>query len=202
MPAGLAPEHAKHVLGVQGNLWAEFIPNYRHLQYMAYPRACALAEIGWTPAGQREWEDFQARMQAHAARLQARGVALRPLTPAHRVGGWQPAELAEQFKTLEWDVTPWMERRSSASAPAERPVRVEFMYESGAHRLDIEWVALLADGVEVARDTHAGFTGDRSEKNEYKLPLKEYRAGVKYIIRASIRSGGGMDSRGSVWIWE
>ena len=69
------PEDKKHhVLGGGGNLWTEFIPNYGHLMYMAYPRACALAETLWSSQESRNWPDFKARMKTHAARLEAMGV--------------------------------------------------------------------------------------------------------------------------------
>ncbi|MGZ3871631.1 MAG: family 20 glycosylhydrolase, partial [Mucilaginibacter sp.] len=44
----LTPDEAKYILGVQGNIWAEKIPNLKHLEYMVYPRALAVAELGWS----------------------------------------------------------------------------------------------------------------------------------------------------------
>ncbi len=44
----LTPEQQKFILGVQGNLWCEYIPTPMQLQYMALPRMSAIAEIGWT----------------------------------------------------------------------------------------------------------------------------------------------------------
>ena len=44
----LSPEEQKFILGVQGNLWCEYIPTRMQLQYMALPRMGAIAEIGWT----------------------------------------------------------------------------------------------------------------------------------------------------------
>lgn len=50
-----------HLLGLQGNLWAEHIPSVEHLEFMAFPRAFALAEIGWTPQALRNYDDFRGR---------------------------------------------------------------------------------------------------------------------------------------------
>lgn len=47
--------------GVQGNLWCEYIPTAEQAEYMLYPRAVAIAEIGWTPQANRNWEDFYRR---------------------------------------------------------------------------------------------------------------------------------------------
>ena len=61
------------LMGIQGNLWSEEIPNFRHLQYMAWPRALAIAETAWTPAERtRNWPDFVRRVEHHFERFDAR----------------------------------------------------------------------------------------------------------------------------------
>ena len=77
VPAALA-EHAAHVLGVQGNIWTEYIPSESQVQYMAFPRALALAEVAWTPPGLRSPADFRARLTAHRPLLDRLGVGYRP----------------------------------------------------------------------------------------------------------------------------
>ena len=69
--ADLDPQAAKHVLGVQGNLWSEKISDLRQLEYQAFPRACALAEVGWSVAAQRSGDEFHLRMGTHLKRLEA-----------------------------------------------------------------------------------------------------------------------------------
>ncbi len=66
------------VLGVQCQLWREVILDDAHLEYMAFPRACALAEVGWS-AQCDDFADFQARLGQHLQRLDAYGVNYRPL---------------------------------------------------------------------------------------------------------------------------
>src|SRR3546814_13472731 len=46
VPEGVKPEM---ILGGQGNLWAESVPNGRHAEYMTWPRGLALAEVFWSP---------------------------------------------------------------------------------------------------------------------------------------------------------
>jgi len=79
IPQDIAAEKAGHVLGVQGQLWGEFISNTPHLEYMAYPRAAALAEIGWSPKTSRDYKNFLARLGCHLKRLDAAGVNYRKL---------------------------------------------------------------------------------------------------------------------------
>jgi hexosaminidase len=74
---GLAPQHHRRVLGAQGQLWSEYIPDGRNLEYKAYPRATALAEVVWSMPRRRDWADFQARLARHQERLAAAGVNFR-----------------------------------------------------------------------------------------------------------------------------
>ena len=71
--AGIPAESLGHLLGVQGNLWHEMIPAPSHTEYMLYPRAFAIAEIGWSPAEGKDAADFRERAMAHAAALRERG---------------------------------------------------------------------------------------------------------------------------------
>jgi hexosaminidase len=48
---------------VQGNLWGESIQNETHAHYMLFPRLQAIAEVGWTPADNRNWPDFVNRLE-------------------------------------------------------------------------------------------------------------------------------------------
>ena len=69
MPTNVPPELQSFILGAQGNLWTEQIPNLRHAEYMTFPRACALAEVIWSAKDARDWADFMRRLQIHVRRL-------------------------------------------------------------------------------------------------------------------------------------
>lgn len=79
IPAALTPDQAKHVLGAQAQLWSEYIADAKQLQYMAYPRACALCEVLWSPAKDRNLDAFRNRLKLHLQRLGAASVNYRPL---------------------------------------------------------------------------------------------------------------------------
>jgi hexosaminidase len=81
IPAGLAADKIKHILGAAGNLWTEKVPNYAHAQYMTYPRACAMAEVTWTDPKLKDWKDFRNRLDVHLQRLKAQGVDYRQSRP-------------------------------------------------------------------------------------------------------------------------
>jgi len=76
---GLSPAAAKHVLGAQGQLWSEYMPSIKHVEYMAFPRACALSEVIWLPKEQKNFVDFTKRMQVQQQRFDAAGVNYRKL---------------------------------------------------------------------------------------------------------------------------
>ncbi len=77
VPAALSPDQAAHVLGAQGNVWTEFMKTPEQVEYMAYPRALAMAEVAWSPAAARDLGDFERRLPAQLRRLEARGVNFR-----------------------------------------------------------------------------------------------------------------------------
>jgi hexosaminidase len=62
------------VLGVEAPIWTETARNLTSLQYLAFPRLPAVAEVAWTPAAGRDWEGFRARLAAHAPRWRLLGI--------------------------------------------------------------------------------------------------------------------------------
>jgi hexosaminidase len=62
---------ANYILGGQGNLWTEVIPNLDFAYYMTYPRAFALSETFWTPKDKKNWESFISRTEAQFIRFDA-----------------------------------------------------------------------------------------------------------------------------------
>jgi hexosaminidase len=70
----LSTGERSHVLGLQGNLWTEHMQTEARVQWMALPRAAALAEVGWSPAARRRWPDFLQRLVPMFARYRAFGL--------------------------------------------------------------------------------------------------------------------------------
>ena len=71
----LSAEQRAHIIGVQANLWTEHMPSEHDVALMAFPRAAAVAEFGWTAPERKDWADFQARLPAELARDRALGLA-------------------------------------------------------------------------------------------------------------------------------
>jgi hexosaminidase len=74
MPAKIADDARKHVLGLQGNLWTEHIRTEERVDWMAFPRAAAIAELGWSQPEKRAWREFERRIATLFARYDAFGL--------------------------------------------------------------------------------------------------------------------------------
>ena len=92
-PVDGIPDGAQgHVLGVQGNLWHEYIPTPEHTEYMLWPRAFAIAEIGWTLPANKDWTSFHTRALAQADQLKEKG--------------YHPFNLREEFGERKVSLAP------------------------------------------------------------------------------------------------
>ena len=89
LPGPLASS-ASHVLGVQVNLWTEHVRKEKWAAYMTWPRAAALAEVGWSPPERRDWSDFLRRLPLEFERYRALGVPFSAavFAPPRTLGPW------------------------------------------------------------------------------------------------------------------
>jgi len=76
-PAVLSARERGHILGVQGNVWSEHMPNAEVAEYAAFPRALALAEVGWSAQSARDYADFERRLANQYPRLDRAGIRYR-----------------------------------------------------------------------------------------------------------------------------
>jgi hexosaminidase len=67
------------VLGVEAPLWTETITTLAEIEYMTFPRLTGIAEVGWSPAHGRDWDDYRERLEAHVRRWDALGISHHPL---------------------------------------------------------------------------------------------------------------------------
>ena len=74
VPPELTAEEGKYIIGAQGNVWTEYIPTSDHVEYMAFPRLSALAEVVWTNESNKNFSNFKSRMIKHYKRLDAVGT--------------------------------------------------------------------------------------------------------------------------------
>lgn len=106
------------------------------------------------------------------------------------IGEWNPGGIKGDWTTVE------------LSIPSDKLADIRavvFRYSRGDHRLEIRSVELVADGRVVARDAHFGYAGIPDSRNVYRLAVHAgTAANNRCVIRASVKGGGGTDSRGAV----
>ena len=74
-PANFIPGiNKENIIGIEAPLWTETITNMDELEYMVFPRLLGLAEIGWTPAELRDWDDYKNRVGKFGKRMEEMGI--------------------------------------------------------------------------------------------------------------------------------
>lgn len=192
-PGELTAEGRKNILGAQGQLWTELMPRTDDVEYQAFPRACALAELTWTaPERRKDTAAFMNRLAKHGERLTALGLNHRQVT-ASATTGWMPAVLAGgQPFTLP------IPAALAAKVAQGETLTATFNYREGGNGLDIVSVELLADGNPVATDKHKGFAGTHPSDAVYRVTLPKGAKAGKLSLRVTAKGAGGSDSTGDV----
>lgn len=108
VPAEMTPDEERLLLGVQANLWAEWIPTDSHYEYMMWPRLMALAEVAWSRPGRKDYEAFRQRALQASEQLRGRGYAPFDLRTEY---GERPESLEPKHHLAEGCpvsyATPW-----------------------------------------------------------------------------------------------
>ena len=90
----------KHILGLQGNLWCEYVTTCEHAEYMLYPRMFAIAETGWSPAAAKDFPGFRERALTMAGSFHRKGYRTFDLNTESELArsGFQRFEQLEEYK--------------------------------------------------------------------------------------------------------
>jgi len=77
VPEKLSADEAKYIIGAQANMWSEYFETTSYVEYMLLPRLCALSEVVWTPASEKNYTDFSNRLLKHYELLASRNINFR-----------------------------------------------------------------------------------------------------------------------------
>lgn len=78
-PANLVPEIKKeNIVGIEAPLWSETVSNLQEAEYLMFPRLLGYAEIGWTPANLRDWNNYKGRLANHGGRMKLMDINFYP----------------------------------------------------------------------------------------------------------------------------
>jgi hexosaminidase len=100
-PAALTPAQNKFILGVQANLWTEYIATEKKVEYLLLPRLLALSEVAWTPLANKNYTDFsETRVPRHLAWFDKNGFNYRvPVAIGAKDTSYTAAQLTVNLKT-------------------------------------------------------------------------------------------------------
>ena len=135
----------------------------------------------YSPEHQQAMAEMRERIEAQTLAEQGK-----------KIGSWKPEQIATEWNSITVDLSKQLDDAGE--------YEVEFRYAKGANRLDIRSVSLLRNGVEIASDKHAGSTGHKHSQNVYQLKLKDFAFNTKYELKAEIRSNGGTQSYGGIYL--
>ena len=76
--SGVKPEAEKNILGVEGELWTEFVHTIEKVDFNLFPRLAAVSEVGWTPKEKKDFKSFVARLDDYESILKELGVNYAP----------------------------------------------------------------------------------------------------------------------------
>ncbi|MFY7953615.1 MAG: family 20 glycosylhydrolase, partial [Armatimonadaceae bacterium] len=197
VPPGLSAAEGARILGLQGNLWTIFANNDTLLQIQAFPRLCAVAEVGWSAVKRPGFADFAARLALHRARLSALGIGAWEEPPSRKVADWAPDPALAKG-------TVWRYPLAKGSLVAG-DLQIWFRYAGGTDALSIRGVRLMAGGKVVAQDIHAGVAGSDHRGNLYRMTVPASAVQRELWLESEVFvepwSGGGKgDSKGTVTI--
>lgn len=157
---GLSEEGRKNVWGAQCQLWSELMPKPEHMEYQAYPRLTALAELTWTQQAAKDYNHYYKRLLFHTKRLDALNVNYRFVDP-FPLGRWNKNSSASTMKLAV--------AAESLSEQAEEVV-VE-LRSTNNKPLTVAKVEILNDGQVFSVDEHLGKTDSNGLNNAYTVKL-------------------------------
>ena len=198
VPDEIPQSKARYIKGLEGNIWTEHVPDRDRLDFQVYPRLSALAEAAWSSRDNRNWENFESRMQTHYKRLMKLGVKYgfneldKYMKGSTVIGLWEAGQMKEGGVILDWDISGFIDGPGKYNAI--------FLYTNGTAAVQIAWSAILEQGTEIQKDVHTGWSGRDKRDIVYTFNLKEFNPKAKYTLKANLTPQGNTNSNGEVRI--
>ena len=148
----------KHVIGLQGNIWREYMKNNDRVDYQAFPRAMAIAEIGWTENANKNWKSFTERMVTEFQRMDAMNI--KPCTNFFDVNVNTHAEKDAPLKVILESFYPNAEIRYTIDG--SEPTHASALYEQPfilEGNIDLK-AAAFKDGKMLGKVSHKPLYGN------------------------------------------
>jgi hypothetical protein len=191
---GIESKYQRYIIGVQGNLWNEYVWGKSDLEWKLYPRSAAVAEIGWSLLAAKDWNRFLTGLSLHE--LKRLGYLNRNAAPIASgiAASWAIGEIPTKWVTMHCPVTGAVDQIGECQAA--------FIFTGGANALQINNVKLYVDGVQVWSDSHMGIAGDPPVDNIWTLwSFLPAVVGETWITANVPCAGGGSDSSGHIYAY-
>ncbi|KAK8899125.1 hypothetical protein M9Y10_001426 [Tritrichomonas musculus] len=191
---GISEDCTSKIIGLQGNLWSEYVWERTDLQYKIFPRCIAISETGWVENDKKNWQRFVNSYSYKASKiLQNMGIVDAGLQFGPP-GQWKKGEL---FKDK------WV----SVEFPLDQAVNVNgnleaaFAYKDGLCETHVRNVKLLFTDAVAATDEHESVVGFESENSVYNMYTTTKATPTSIKIQAEMMCKGGDDCEGEIFLY-
>lgn len=182
VPEELTAKEKKLITGIQGNLWTEYVPTEEHVEYMLYPRALAIAEIGWTKPENKSWERFRKRAVLASKGLRQMGYNAFPLERefGNRPEARQRKEHLALGKAVTYQAPFWQTYPAAGAAALTDGIRGGWNYNDGC------WQGFVSKKrLDVVIDLEASLPVKRIQADFMQICGPEVYLPAKVIISVS-----------------
>jgi hexosaminidase len=192
---GVQDQYKKYIVGVQGNIWTEYVWTQENFEWKVFPRVSAIAEVGWTQTDNLDWPSYLSRLtNAEYKRLAIRGIKPAPIA-AGPPAQWERNEVPTKMTNLRWSVT--------GCIGAEGAYQIAFIYTGGKDPLTVSDVRLFINGVQAGADAHEGVAYETSSDNIWNIRTSisaENKRSYTSTIANVVYYGRG-DSSGKIYVY-
>lgn len=192
---GIPEESHKYIMGVQGNQWTEYVwGGDCDVQHKIFPRAAAVAEVGWTTKENKNWDRFlNSEIRAMRKRFEMAHINAAPVQLGKRAL-WSPDTVTTSYQTYTWDIT--------GAVKDAGEYRAMFIFTGGSNELNVKNVQLFFNDKQVAHDDHEGVASwVDTNNNVWTLTTSEKREGRKVYLKADIQGVQGTDTYGEAAVY-
>ena len=189
---GLDEKYHKFILGVQGNLWSEYVWEREDLEWKLFPRILAVSEIAWSQLDQKNWYNFLVSYAVHQKDVLSNMGLVDAGIQFGKLGDWKAGELSKnKWVSVDFPVDDCLNQKGTFEAA--------FVYKSGSES-SVKNVKLLFDGAVVAEDDHEGVVKESSEDAIYTFTTNKKPDG-KISISAEMMCKDGEDCAGVIYVY-
>ncbi|OHT14321.1 Beta-hexosaminidase [Tritrichomonas foetus] len=191
---GIDEKYQHHIIGVQANLWTEYVWEREDLEWKFFPRALALAETAWCQHDDKSWTRFMhdyATLGKH--QLAALGIHEAGLQYGTQ-GTWASGDFtANKWVTIEFPVDECLNQKGH--------IECAFIHTAGDHDFHVKNVKLLYAGAEAGSDSHEAIVrAEDSENNVFSFNTQSKPA-EKISVQAEVMCEGGDDCAGTIYVY-